>query len=77
MREICTSGSMRGEAATMVTLVPPLLLYWLDFSVASLRKCYFSLSRMPTVAVQPNLVHPSSRISIALSSVRTPPAALI
>ena len=27
MREICTSGSMRGEAATMVTLVPPLLLY--------------------------------------------------
>ena len=36
MREICTSGSMRGEAATMVTLVPPLLLYWLDFSAASL-----------------------------------------
>ena len=38
MREICTSGSMRGEAATMVTLVPPLLLYWLDFSAASLGK---------------------------------------
>ncbi len=36
MREICTSGSMRGEAATMVTLVPPLLLYWFDFSAASL-----------------------------------------
>ncbi len=34
MREICTSGSMRGEAATMVTLVPPLLLYCAIFSNA-------------------------------------------
>ena len=38
---------------------------------------YFSRSKIPTVAVQPNRVTPSRRTSIARSSVRTPPAALI